>query len=52
VAAGAVVAPCTVVKSKQLWAGSPAVYLRDLKVALLFSVFFSFLDTVAELDEI
>lgn len=31
VAAGAIVPANTVVKSNQIWAGSPAVYLRDLK---------------------
>jgi carbonic anhydrase/acetyltransferase-like protein (isoleucine patch superfamily) len=30
VAAGSVVSPGTMIKSGQLWAGNPAVYVRDL----------------------
>lgn len=43
IAAGAVVLPNTLVPSKQLWAGNPAKYIRDLsdeEVAALEKVYF------------
>lgn len=47
IAAGAVVLPNTVVPSKQLWAGNPAKYIRDVsdeEVAMFAKVgFFSYI---------
>lgn len=45
IAAGAVVLPNTVVPSKQLWAGNPAKYIRDVsdeEVAMFAKVSFIF----------